>query len=96
MGQLAVIVLQLNPSSCKAWKVKPIARCPVGISQGLFHQSIHSSLAFVLTVGEDEEMSAHLCHRLDVVGIHPAGQGILHQLHADAIEVLNDEQVVDA
>jgi hypothetical protein len=90
MGQLAATVLQLNPSCRQPREVQPVTSCPVGFTKGLFHEAIHPSLAFMFTVGEHRKASGQFGHRFDVVAIHLAGQGILHQIHADAVEVLND------
>ena len=94
MTQLSVAVLQLDTTSCKARQVKTVAFGRVRVRQGLLDQAIHATPAFMLTVGQHNERSFQLSGCTDVGRIHPPREWILHQLHADAIEVLHDQQIL--
>ena len=93
MTQLSVAVLQLDPSSGQARKIQTVSFGRVWVRQGLLDQAIHATPAFMFTVGQHNERSFQLSGCTDVGRIHPPREWILHQLHADAIQILHDQQI---
>ena len=65
------------------------------IPQRRFHQTVHPTPSLVLAVGEHHKAPSQVRRGIHVARIHAAGEGILHQLHADAVEVLDDQKVID-
>ena len=94
MTQIAEAILQLHPSSRQTGKITALTLGEIRITQGVLHKAIHPTPPFVLTIGQHGEGTIHRCNGFHVGRIHAPRQGILHQLHADAIKVLHDEQVV--
>ena len=93
MTQVAKAILQLHPSSRQAWQITALAFGEIGIPKGLLHEAVHPAPPFVLTIGQHSELAIQSGDRVHIGRIHTPRQWILHQLHADAVQVLHDQQV---
>ena len=94
MAQVAKAILQLHPSSRQAWQITALMSREIGIPQGLLHEAVHPAPPFMLTVGQHSELTIQSGDRIHIGRVHAPRQWILHQLHADAVKVLHDQQIL--
>ena len=95
MAEVAGTGLTLNPTSGEAWQVQPLVPRVVPVPQCLLHQPVDAPPTLMFAIGEHSEAPLQGCNSVNVVRIDPTGEGILHQVHADPIEVLNDQEIVN-
>ena len=88
-------ILKLNATSGQTRQVQTLLFRLDLIPQRRFHQPVHPAPSLVLAVGEHHKAPPQVRRGIYIARIHAAGEGILHQLHADAVEVLDDQKVID-
>ena len=93
MAELAITILELNATSGQAGKIQAFAGRATDITEGLLHQAVHTAAPFMFSVGEHNKALLQPGDSLHVARIELARQRILDQLHADPVQVLNDQQL---
>jgi hypothetical protein len=87
-------ILKLDPTGGKSAQVQPgMSRIWIATKR-LLHKPIHTAASLVLTIGEHGKSVSQLSRSHHIGPIHLPCQWIIHQLHADPVEVLDDQQVV--
>ena len=95
MAQGSEAILQLHASSRQTWQVQPLLNRATRWPKSTLHQSIHTAVPLVLSIGEHNKRPLQPRRRLHIAAIKLAGQRIPDQLHANAVEILHDQQVIN-